>query len=105
MNKGEMKNELIKQAQKGCEGAAFSIGDYFYIIRNISADRDSFIADIRHVAELLDMGEAKAFIHTHLNCSAEMSETDLEVKKLWPNMDWIIYRIDDGKITDKKVFV
>lgn len=99
MNKKEMEEYLVDEAKKDVEAAVFRIGDLFYPVGCIRLGKDNFIADPKDVTRILDTGDPDLFIHTHLNCSSEPSQTDLDIKELWP-MEWHIYSIMDGEIND-----
>jgi hypothetical protein len=102
MNIEEMEKYLESEAEKGYETGSFLIGNDFHIIRSMSISNSHFIADVKHVTELLDIDYPKIFIHSHINCSSEASKTDMDMKDLW-DMEFWIYGIYDGIIKEKKI--
>ena len=103
MNKEEMEHEIILHAKNGCESAFICNSDRFYYLGNSGFNKDHIIINKKKLARILDevnYDYKVIFIHSHLQCPANPSSIDLKMMKLWPQFDWHIYRIDNGKITN-----
>ena len=104
MKENEIEEYMEKQYPN--EAAALCIGDCFYILGTIGYSSTHTLVDSIEVANILDMAKDDdkiIFIHSHIDCPTDMSKLDLEMKELW-GMEWWIYRIDNGDITDVKIF-
>lgn len=98
-----MEIYLEKEAKRGNEAAILCISGVFYPVGCNGSGNDYFISDPKSIADILDKGKPEIFVHSHLDCSTKLSDTDLEMKKLWP-MDWWVYSIYNGIIKDMEIY-
>jgi proteasome lid subunit RPN8/RPN11 len=42
------------------------------------------------------------FFHSHPDCPAQASATDREFARFWPGFVWLIYRVDGGRVVDRR---
>ena len=89
---------------KPAEGCGFLVerrgNEFFYPCKNIAShvnDEITFAIDPLDYAACEDSGaDILAVIHSHVEGSAEPSEADINICKLFM-MDWYIYSIQDDK--------
>lgn len=103
----EKEIEKYLESKYPGEAAIICIGSDFFPLGDIGHSSNHIIIDYKDLSRKLDKAKDKdkiTFIHSHIDISANASDVDFEVMELWPNVEWDIYSIYQGKVKDVKKF-